>query len=522
MKRILTCLTLGICVASYATVINVPGTQSTIQAGLNAASAGDTVLVATGTYNENITWPSINGITLLAAGDSTNTFIDGGGSNRVITFSSGAIDTNSVVKGFTLRNGETTAWPTGAGAYISNGASPLFVNCHLDNNRGLGNRSYGAGVAITSTGSKGYFRNCRISRSYGKPSGGSYNYGGGFYVNNGAQLHLVNSHVSGNHLDTCSRTYGGGVYVTGGQVYCTDVWFDGNRNTSTGWNHGPAINMQTGSTVTLNRVYIQNSVMDDGGSWYYGFGIYNSGGTLNATNVLISDNAAGVGGNWYYGGGIYQSSSATTNLMHVTIANNTRTGGTITGGAIYLNTGGGTVTATNNILWNTNGATEINGSGATVTYSCVRNGFAGTGNITSNPQFVSASDYHPQATSPVEGAGTTAGMPNEDIEKKWRPFAPTSTTPDMGAYEAGLPTDVMSDNFQSVVAFPNPSRGAITFSGKQILEVRLYTLEGKNVAVLNGTGSRLQVNFNDMDKGVYLAKVNNAGTYSTHRIVLIE
>jgi len=66
-------------IASFAsaTIIYVPGQYPTIQQGLNAAQSNDTVLVAAGTYPENINWPSIDGIQLMSESGTEATIIDG-------------------------------------------------------------------------------------------------------------------------------------------------------------------------------------------------------------------------------------------------------------------------------------------------------------------------------------------------------------------------------------------------------------------------------------------------------------
>ena len=64
-------------VVSAQTTIHVPGDQATIQGAINVANNGDTVLVAPGTYYENI---NFNGkaITVTSSGGPSVTIIDGG------------------------------------------------------------------------------------------------------------------------------------------------------------------------------------------------------------------------------------------------------------------------------------------------------------------------------------------------------------------------------------------------------------------------------------------------------------
>ena len=92
---------------TFATTINVPADSSTIQGGINGAVDGDTVLVAAGTYVENITWPATNGIKLIGSGEE-DCIVDGNSLASVIHFDEdlgGIIDATTLITGFTIQNG---------------------------------------------------------------------------------------------------------------------------------------------------------------------------------------------------------------------------------------------------------------------------------------------------------------------------------------------------------------------------------------------------------------------------------
>ena len=55
MKRLISVIVCAFCAISInAATIHVPADQPTIQAGINVGGNGDTVLVAPGTYSENV------------------------------------------------------------------------------------------------------------------------------------------------------------------------------------------------------------------------------------------------------------------------------------------------------------------------------------------------------------------------------------------------------------------------------------------------------------------------------------
>ena len=94
-------------------VIEIPGDYATIQAGIEAASEGDTVLVSPGTYVENINYGGKNivvGSLFMTTGDTSyisSTIIDGNQAGSVVSFESGE-DATAVLSGFTIQNGKAT------------------------------------------------------------------------------------------------------------------------------------------------------------------------------------------------------------------------------------------------------------------------------------------------------------------------------------------------------------------------------------------------------------------------------
>jgi hypothetical protein len=135
MKRVISFTIIFIvatCFSTSATIINVPGEYPTIQAGINAAGAGDTVLVAPGIYYENV--QMAEGVNLIGSG-MENTTIDGQGLNDVIK----ALSVNNfLIEGFTIQNSQQGGGsPGNIGVFInpiSSSGTKIVRYCRVRNN----------------------------------------------------------------------------------------------------------------------------------------------------------------------------------------------------------------------------------------------------------------------------------------------------------------------------------------------------------------------------------------------------
>src|SRR5439155_1723182 len=184
---------------ALASVINVPAAQPTIQAGINVANNGDTVLVAPGTYTENINFMG-KAITVKSSKGASVTIIDGGGVAPVVTFNMNETS-SSTLSGFTLQHGISTVSSLyrGAGVYVYF-ASPTIKNNVIQNNIG----STGAGIGV-------YYGSPLIRRNTIKSNSMPEGYGAISVDGPGSTQIIGNVTIVG----SSSSPQGSAVYITG-------------------------------------------------------------------------------------------------------------------------------------------------------------------------------------------------------------------------------------------------------------------------------------------------------------------
>jgi len=206
MKRsIILSIILLAAVSSMATVIDVPGDYSNIQAAINASSNGDTVLVQPGTYYQNIDFNGhivVLGSQFLTTGNAdyiATTIIDGANAGSVLTLTSGETSAAKII-GFTIRSGDNIC---GGGIYCS-GSHPTICDnviagntAHPDINwNGLGGGIYCYESNITLKNNVICFNE-------------AYYNGGGIYIYNSSTTFLNNISWGNNAM------YGGAISCDG-------------------------------------------------------------------------------------------------------------------------------------------------------------------------------------------------------------------------------------------------------------------------------------------------------------------
>ncbi len=478
MKRIYLLILFISAIHLFGAIINVPADQATIQGAVDAASSGDEIVVADGTYtgvgNTDITWWNKQ-LWVHSANGASNCIIDCENSARAFVFdfseTTGKYITNStIIEGFTIRNGYIDGHIVGGGAiYMDEGyptdpenkLAPVIINNIFENNySGVygGAIYYYYGLPVDEPGQL-----CTIQNNTFRNNSAQY---GGAISMQYTEMKILNNSFENN--STLSGGTGGAIHIYNGSVsdYRTLIGyntFNGNtalENEIYGTGGAIYIAGMTGGAV-YNNEFFNNEASAGGGAIFcahseftvYNNLIYNNTCTFRGAGICIYNfNGCDVGSN--------------------TIANNTGPGITFSpyNGDIDSN-------IANNIIWgNTTSFTwTYNQSQAipTFLFNDIEGGVPafGTdagGNIDADPLFgLPAMDiYRLRNGSPCISTADAGTSPANDLVNNARPLG---TGFDMGCYESDDDGD-----FVEALALPIDDIG---FHELPVLDVAIQFVE---------------------------------------------
>jgi hypothetical protein len=388
-----------------AAVINVPADQPTIQDAIDVAQNGDTVVVAPGTYSENINF-SGKDITVKSSGGSKVTIIDGGHANSVVTFASDE-SRKAVLHGFTIQNGEANNSTTdfeGGGISISN-ASPTVTGNIVKHNNAV-NGGGGIAVQFSSALVQG-----NLVENNSQTTGYTGGTGGGGIVVNGAGSAQIIANIVQNNNWASSNGGGIAIFAAGTPLLKNNI-IDGNAADSEGQGGGIMIESESNAVIVQNLIY--NNSAGQGSGIYFNVPEGFSG------SVLVNNTIVGTGssqGSAVYASGFDDQVQFFNNLM---IAPGKAS--PVFCDSTFDKT---PPTFTNNDAF----SPKAGGLQGTCSAQASTNG-----NISADPMFVSKTNFQLKTGSPAINAGDNSApdLPPMDLAGKARVVGGTI---DMGAYE---------------------------------------------------------------------------------------
>jgi hypothetical protein len=268
-----------------AATIRVPDDVATIQGAIASAHAGDTVLVSPGTYDENIDFLG-KAITVQSANGPAATIIDAGQRDSVVVFHASE-GRHSVLKGFTLRNGNAAQYPLNGGGVNAVQTSPTIEGNWITGNSACD----GNGVGLYFSGA--LVKNNRIYGNHQNGCGGG-TLGGGIYIGGTGGAEVVGNVIENNQTDMAGG--GIGMNATGTVQVKRNIV---RANSAGNWGGGVAFINDSRPNFADNVVY--GNTAPQGGGLYLSPPSGSPGGTW--VNNTVADNFASSGGSELYTGG---------------------------------------------------------------------------------------------------------------------------------------------------------------------------------------------------------------------------
>lgn len=386
----------------------VPAEQPSIQAAIDAASSGDAIVVAPGTYYEAIDFLG-KAITLRSAGGPTVTVIDGSGANGSVVQCVSGEGPDTILQGFTITGGNANI----GGGMLNVGSSPtvidsVFVANHADDRGGGMYNRKGNPIIIGTT-----FR----QNTSGEMGGGMFNI-------------RSSPTVTGSLFTENSSNKGAGMrnYIDSHPTVTNSVF---SYNVA-GAEGGGMDNRKNSNPLVRACEFIGNTAGSGGGGMHNYVGRAVSTGDPIIMDSLFAGNAAPTGA-------AMRNNDVSPSIYNSTFSHNI--------GAAISSRNGSVPLIVNSILWDNSGGSF---AGATsglsiVSYSIVAGGFSGPGNADFDPLFESPAgpdgnvatlddnNYRLSSVSPAIDAGLNdSNLSTTDLDGGPRI---DGGIVDMGAYE---------------------------------------------------------------------------------------